>query len=164
MQTLLRQSFQTQRGKNTLSESFFNHYLDFFLGFIVIMLGSLAAITCVILFAITQSSWLLAAISTATMATLYYGMRYLAKFREFKEQLYLYFPKIENNMLKTENITNEIKEICKIDEELPLKCVRLFSKGLTYRGIQNQLALKHPQQVKRLLDKGIRNLLEAKTP
>jgi hypothetical protein len=142
-----------------MSASFYHHYLEFFLGFIEIMLGALITVECVTLFFITHSGWFLTGFSVSTMATLFYCLRYLQKFRDFEGKLELYFPRVTKKDEEAESQT-QIDKIVAENSEIPLKTCKLFAQDLTYGEIKRQLGLSHPQQAKRLIQRGIKQLLE----
>jgi len=149
-----------------LTESFFNHYLEFFRGSLEITLGALTTIECITLFFIVHSGWFLTGFSVSFIATLFFTLNYFVKFQEFKDNLYLYLPKLTINSLnqdKNGNITSQDVEIAKIlqnDEDSPMKACRLYVQGNTYGDIERNLGLSHPEQAKRLLQHGIKQLLD----
>ena len=146
-----------------MTEPFYHHYLEFFLNFIVIMLGALTTAECITLYFVVHSSWFLLGFSIIANSTLFYGVNFSVKFQNFKENLELYLPKITNftsNLANIENSEVEITKICQKDEELPLKACRLYVNGSTYGDIERKLGLSHPEQAKRLLQHGIKELLE----
>jgi len=150
-----------------LTESFFNHYLDFFKGSLEITLGALTTLGCIILFFIVKNGWFLTGFSIASITTLFFTLNYFVKFQNFKDNLYLYLPKFNVNSvnsLNNENIINfteKVDKIVNLDEDSPLKACRLYVQGGTYADIERKLGLSHPEQAHRMLQKGIRQLLEA---
>jgi hypothetical protein len=93
------------------------------------------------------------------MATLFYTLNFLTKFRAFEGNLELYFPRITKNEQEAEYQT-EINRIVAEKTDLPLKACELFVQNSSYGDIETKLGLSHPQQAKRVLQKGIKNLLE----
>jgi len=147
-----------------LTESFFNHYLDFFKGSLEITLGALTTLGCIILFFIVKNGWFLTGFSVSFTATLFFTLNYLVKFQNFKDNLYLYLPKFNVNslnLLNIENIDVEIENICNADEDKPLKACRLYVQGASYADIGEKLDVGNSEQAKRVLRKGIKQLLEA---
>ena len=143
-----------------MTEPFYHHYLEFFLNFIVITLGAITSSECITLYFIVHSSWFLLGFSIIANSTLFYGVNFSVKFQNFKENLELYLPKINE---KDEKITSQDVEIAKIlqnDEDSPIKACRLYVKGSTYGDIERNLGLSHPEQAKRLLQHGIKQLLD----
>lgn len=140
-----------------MSEGFYNHLLGFFLGMVVLFFSSSVTAESLTLFFLTGNSYFLTGFSLAFLATLFYGMRYLLKFREFKGDMYLYFPvtneKIINPEETPENIINSSGQDCNFPENLPFEVCRLYANDASLCEIQHQLGIKHPQQVKRLLIK-----------
>jgi hypothetical protein len=127
------------------------------------MLGALTTAECITLYFVVHSSWFLLGFSIVANSTLFYGVNFSVKFQNFKENLELYLPKITNftsNLANIENSEVEITKICQKDEELPLKACRLYVNGSTYGDIERKLGLSHPEQAKRLLQHGIKELLE----
>jgi uncharacterized protein YjcR len=93
------------------------------------------------------------------MATLFYCLRYLQKFREFEGKLDLYFPKITKKDEEIE-IQAKIDRIIAEKTELPLKACQLYAMGKRVPAIQQQLGLTHPEQTHRVIQRGIKQLLE----
>jgi hypothetical protein len=93
------------------------------------------------------------------MVTFFYCLRYLQKFRDFEANLELYFPRITKNEQEAEYQT-EINRIIAEKTDLPLKACELFVQNSSYGDIETKLGLSHPQQAKRILQKGIKQLLE----
>ena len=104
------------------------------------------------------------------MVTLFYSLNYFSRFRDFKEELYQFFPKLDKLQLNYENSVNITEEIDKNiinNKDLPLRACRLYVQGETCAGIKQKFGLKHPEQAHRVLQKGIKQLLisfEGKNP
>jgi hypothetical protein len=85
------------------------------------------------------------------------------KFREFKADLDAYFPKITEKDEFNINIIKEVDKIIEKDEKSPINACRIFCQSSTsnYGAIQRQFGLYSSETAKRLLRKGIKELLKS---
>ena len=124
-----------------MTEPFYHHYLEFFLNFIVITLGAITSSECITLYFVVHSSWFLLGFSIIANSTLFYGVNFSVKFQNFKENLELYLPKINEKDVKITSQDVEIAKILQNDEDSPIKACRLYVQGNTYGDIELKLII-----------------------
>jgi len=89
-----------------------------------------------------------------------FAMIYFKEVKELKSNLYLFFPS-KSNEASGEEILDNIEEPLQIEkEDLPLKVCEMYRNGLGYGKIMKSLGLKHSNNVKRNIVKGLDFLLK----
>lgn len=140
-----------------MSEAFYNKFLSFFSRFIILVFLSISTFELLIFYFLNQNIAFLIAYDLGLLCSFVYGVHFFVKYREFKADLYLFFPSIA----QTQNNEEEIKaKTGLINEELSLEVCRLYSRGCSFSDIEKKIGFSYPTQTKRELIKGLRVLLK----
>ena len=149
-----------------MTEGFYTKFLDFALEFLLLIIVAIITVGLLVFFVISHNPLLSYGYVASVLVIIYFGAKFYKQFREFKDNLYLFLPSVNtNHIFEGEKHANHIDyiEFSMLDQSLPLEVCRLYSINLSLSDIAKRLGLDHPEPVKRLLIKGLKELLEEKS-
>lgn len=137
-----------------MSEAFYEKFLGFFTQFMFLLFGALVTVEFLTFYVYLQNSVFFYVYDVAVLLTAMYAAKFFLNFREFKSDLYLFFP--------SNNIEGQQNEFSNAEfTELSLEACRLYRCGFSMPQIEEKLGFTHPTQVRRALNKGLKILLES---
>ena len=137
-----------------MSERFFDKFLSFFFGFVVLLI---LVLIDVMLMLFWISSHIIAfyygyIVSLGLSAT--YGIKLYLRFQDFRENLNLFFPNNWEKQLELEPLNLDIPD-------LPLRVCLYYRNGATLESMKEDFGFTHPNQVRRKLVEGLDILLKS---
>lgn len=134
-----------------MSQAFYEKFLSFFLGFVLLFILIMVSSEFLLYYFSTWNLTFYYSYLSSLCLALLYAIKYFIDFKSFKENLNLFLPSGENSQPEPLNIDVE---------ETALKVCLFYRNGVRLKEIEQNLGLKHSQQVKRLLLEGLTILLK----
>lgn len=141
-----------------MSQQFYQKFLSFFSGFIILLFMFVAAAEFLFFYSSTGNILFYYSYLLILGVSCLYGFRYYLSFRGFKETLAqgLYFPNSNN-----EKALNPVSKPLNMEvEDLPLKACLLYRNFHSFDYVSKALKLGHGEQARRELIKGLDILLK----
>jgi hypothetical protein len=134
-----------------MSERFFDKFLSFFFGFIVLLIMVLSGISSILLWISSHSLVFYYGYVASLGLSVFYGIKLYLRFQDFRENLNLFLPNNSERQLEPLNLDIP---------DLPLKVCLYYRNGATLKSMKEDFGFTHPNQVRRKLVEGLDILLK----
>lgn len=133
-----------------MSQQFYEQFVSLLLGFALLIVLVVAAAQMLFFYSFTQNVIFYCGYAVVAGTSLIYGAKYLLQLRDFKENLCLLIPSVAEKPIEPldANVEDKVLKVC-----------LYYRNGASLKSIAQDLGLKHPNQIKRHLVKGLDILL-----
>ena len=139
-----------------MSQVFFQKLLGLFLGFTIFLMAILATSEILIFYVITKNTLFYYGYLATAVLIIYIGLRFYRDFLDVQAHVYLLIPRLTTpvNVDSPEPLNIE-------DKSLPPQVCAYYRNGASFIDIEQSMGMKHPNQARRELIKGLDILLKA---
>lgn len=140
-----------------MSEQFYERFVGLFFNLILLLILVLATIEVILFYIFSQNMVFYLIYLEILIFSVFYGVKCFLQLRDFREALSQGLLILSNNEKSSKLPLLEIEDF----EDIPLRACLCYRNGANFEQVAEVLGLKHIQQAKRELIKGLDILLRS---